>query len=134
LTDESAYERYRIELGRPVAGHELTDAYNPLEAGLAWVCADNKGCYTGQEIIARQITYDKITKSLVGLRSAHLLPVGAEILVDGRAVGAVTSATENMDAQAPIALAIVKRPFHEAGATLSVDGQAVEVVTLPFRS
>ena len=134
LTDESAYERYRIELGRPVAGHELTDAYNPLEAGLAWVCADNKGCYTGQEIIARQITYDKITKSLVGLRSAHLLPVGAEILVDGRAVGAVTSATASSGTQAPIALAIVKRPFHEAGATLSVDGQAVEVVALPFRS
>lgn len=134
LTDESAYERYRIELGRPLAGHELTDTYNPLEAGLAWTCADNKGCYTGQEIIARQITYDKITKSLVGLRSARLLPVGAEITADGRAVGAVTSATENMDAQAPIALAIVKRPFHEAGATLSVDGQAVEVVTLPFRS
>ncbi|MCE7987091.1 MAG: hypothetical protein DYG89_38465 [Caldilinea sp. CFX5] len=134
LSDESAYESYRIELGRPLAGHELTDAYNPLEAGLAWTCADNKGCYTGQEIIARQITYDKITKSLVGLRSAQPLPVGAEISADGRAVGSVTSATTSLGMQTPIALAIVKRPFHEAGATVTVDGQSVEVVALPFCS
>jgi folate-binding protein YgfZ len=134
LANESAYESYRIELGRPIAGHELTDGYNPLEAGLAWTCADNKGCYTGQEIIARQITYDKITKSLVGLRSAQRLPVGAEVSVDGRAVGTVTSATESIGLQAPIALAIVKRPFHEAGATLMVDGQSVEVAALPFCS
>ncbi len=134
LSDESAYESYRIELGRPIAGHELTDGYNPLEAGLAWTCADNKGCYTGQEIIARQITYDKITKSLVGVRSAQPLPVGAEISVDGRAIGTVTSATESVGLQAPIALAIVKRPYHEAGSTVTVDNQPVEVVALPFRS
>ena len=125
-------ERYRIELGRPLAGHELTNAYNPLEAGLAWTCADNKGCYTGQEIIARQITYDKITKSLVGLRSAHLLPVGAEIIADGRAIGTVTSAAESIGTQAPIALAIVKRPYHEVGVAVTVDNQPAEVVALPF--
>jgi len=134
LSDEIAYESYRVELGRPLAGHELTDGYNPLEAGLAWTCADNKGCYTGQEIIARQITYDKITKSLVGLRSAHQLPVGAEIMAEGRAIGAVTSATESMGLQTPIALAIVKRPFHEAGTRVMADQQPVEVVSLPFRS
>jgi tRNA-modifying protein YgfZ len=134
LADESAYEGYRIELGRPLAGHELTEEFNPLEAGLTWACADNKGCYTGQEIIARQITYDKITKSLVGLRSDQLLPVGAEISAAGRAVGAVTSTRFSPGMQAPIALAIVKRPYHEVGTAVTVDGQPVEVVTLPFRS
>lgn len=133
LADESAYARYRIELGRPLAGHELTDEFNPLEAGLAWTCADNKGCYTGQEIIARQITYDKITKSLVGLRSAQPLPVGAALNADGRAVGTVTSAAVSPATGAPIALAIVKRPYHEAGTTLTVDNQPVEVVALPFQ-
>lgn len=129
LTDENAYERYRIELGRPLAGHELIEDFNPLEAGLAWTCADNKGCYTGQEIIARQITYDKITKSLVGLRSAQPLPVGAEVSAEGRSVGAVTSVASG----APIALAIVKRPYHEVGTTLTVADQAVDVVALPFQ-
>ncbi len=136
LADDTAYQRYRIELGRPLGGHELTDAFNPLEAGLIWACADNKGCYTGQEIIARQITYDKITKSLVGLHSDTLLPVGAALTENGRAVGTVTSAVAGIGAQAPIALAIVKRPYHEAGTTLMVDNgvdqQAVTVVALPF--
>lgn len=132
LTDEGAYERYRVELGRPSAGHELTEDFNPLEAGLAWTCADNKGCYTGQEIIARQITYDKITKSLVGLRSAHPLSVGADVSAEGRSAGTVTS-TASDGTGAPIALAIVKRPYHEPGATLTVAGQTVDVVALPFQ-
>jgi tRNA-modifying protein YgfZ len=136
LQDESAYESRRIELGRPAAGHELTDAYNPLEAGLAWACSDNKGCYTGQEIIARQITYDKITKSLVGLRSTQRLAVGTELSEGGRAVGMVTSAASNPASQTPMALAIVKRPYNEPGTKLTTssatDSQTVEVVALPF--
>jgi tRNA-modifying protein YgfZ len=132
LSDESAYQSYRMELGRPSAGHELTDAFNPLEAGLAWTCADNKGCYTGQEIIARQITYDKITKSLIGLRSDMLLPVGAEVMDEGRVVGTVTSTGMSVRLDAPIALAIVKRPQNAPGATLTVAEQRVETVALPF--
>ncbi|MBX3015139.1 MAG: hypothetical protein KF832_26710 [Caldilineaceae bacterium] len=134
LTDPAAYESYRIELGRPIAGHELTEEFNPLEVGLAWTCADNKGCYTGQEIIARQITYDKITKHLVGLQSAGLLPVGAELIADGRAVGTVTSAALSPGGQTPIALAVIKRPYHEAGTALQVNEQPVAVVALPFAS
>ncbi|MEZ4737633.1 MAG: glycine cleavage T C-terminal barrel domain-containing protein [Caldilineaceae bacterium] len=133
LSDADAYQSYRIELGRPQAGHEVTDAVNPLEAGLAWTCADNKGCYTGQEIIARQITYDKITKSLVGLRSDTLLPVGAELMDEsGRAVGAITSAVESRGLGVPLALAIVKRPQNAPGTVLTVDKQRAEVVALPF--
>ena len=73
VIDEAAYHAHRIELGRPLPGVELTGEVNPLEAGLAWACADNKGCYTGQEIIARQVTYDKVTRTLVGLRAPLLL-------------------------------------------------------------
>ncbi len=130
--DETAYEARRLELGRPAAGHELTDAYNPLEVGLAWACADNKGCYTGQEIIARQVTYDKITKSLVGLRSEALLPVGVELLAEGRNVGTVTSSGFSPLLQSPVALAIVKRPYHESGTELSAGAALVTVAALPF--
>jgi len=130
--DETAYEIRRIELGRPAAGHELTEAYNPLEAGIGWACADDKGCYTGQEIIARQITYDKITKTLVGLRSEKILPVGAELQSDGRTVGVVTSSTMSTQLAEPIALAVVRRQYNEAGTTLQSDGQTVTVTTLPL--
>jgi folate-binding protein YgfZ len=126
------YEARRIELGRPAPDAELTGDYSPLEAGLAWTCAENKGCYTGQEIIARQITYDKVTKSLVGLRSATLLPVGAEITVDGRAVGVVTSAALSPTLQIPLALAVVKRPHNVAGTLVQSESTSAEVTALPF--
>ncbi len=130
--DEETYEARRVELGRPASGHELTDAYNPLEAGLGWACADNKGCYTGQEIIARQVTYDKITKSLVGLRSEVPLPVGTELQAAGRTVGTVTSSGFSPSLQSPLALAIVKRPHHEPGTELSAGGERATVAALPF--
>ncbi|MEZ4860771.1 MAG: glycine cleavage T C-terminal barrel domain-containing protein [Caldilineaceae bacterium] len=132
LPDDQAYQHYRIELGRPAVGAELTEAYNPLEAGLAWACAENKGCYTGQEIIARQITYDKVTKHLVGLRSEHGLEPGTEVTVEKRTVGTITSTASSPTLATPIALAIIKRPYHEAGTQLMAAGATVEVVPLPF--
>jgi folate-binding protein YgfZ len=130
--DAAAYEARRIALGRPAPGHELTDTYNPLEAGIGWTCSDSKGCYTGQEIIARQITYDKITKSLVGLQSATLLPVGTELQAEGRTVGTVTSSALSLRGQSPLALAIVKRPHHEPGSDLRAGSEPVTVTALPF--
>ncbi|MBI1296060.1 hypothetical protein GC175_13985 [bacterium] len=125
--DADTYNVYRIELGRPGVGAELVEAYNPLEAGLAWSCADNKGCYTGQEIIARQITYDKITKALVTLHSDELLAPGTELTAAGRTVGEVTSAAYSPRVEAPIALAVVKRPQNVAGTVLDAGGQRVVV-------
>lgn len=126
-TDSETYETRRIELGRPVVGAELTGEYTPLEAGLAWAVADNKGCYTGQEIIARQITYDKVTKTLVGLRSDASLPVGADVTADGRSVGVVTSSGYSPVLGGPLALAVVKRPFNVENTTLTVDNSSVIV-------
>ena len=83
LADDGAYTARRVELGRPIPGRELTGDYNPLEAGMQWVCAENKGCYTGQEIIARQVTYDKVTKTLVGLRCHAAVAIGETVAVDG---------------------------------------------------
>lgn len=130
--DAASYTARRIELGRPAPGAELSGEYSPLEAGLAWACAENKGCYTGQEIIARQITYDKVTRTLVGLRSASLLTPGAAVLAEGREVGVVTSAAYSPALQAPIALAILKRPHHAPGTAVTVAGVAAEVAALPL--
>ncbi|MCS6828869.1 MAG: hypothetical protein NZ553_19820 [Caldilinea sp.] len=132
LLDEATYAARRVELGRPAPGAELTAEYNPLEAGMAWVCAENKGCYTGQEIIARQITYDKVTRTLVGLRSALPLTPGAAVMANGREVGRVTSVAFSPQLQAPVALAIVKRPHNAAGTTVAVNDVEAVVVALPF--
>lgn len=125
--DDAAYTTRRVELMRPLPGAELTGDSNPLEAGLAWACSENKGCYTGQEIIARQITYDKVTRMLVTLRSEQMLSPGQVLTADGRDVGAVTSVAFSPTLNAPLALAIVKRPHNQPGALLATDDQTVTV-------
>lgn len=132
LANLEAYQARHVELGRPFPGQELTGEYNPLEAGLAWSCAENKGCYTGQEIIARQITYDKVTKTLVGLHSNTLLTPGTELLAEGRAVGTITSAAYSPTLDMPLALAIVKRPYNAAGQVLQAGEVIVKVAEFPF--
>lgn len=134
VIDEEPYHARRVELGRPAAGFELTGDVNPLEAGLAWACAENKGCYTGQEIIARQVTYDKVTRTLAGLRAPALLAPGTRLTADGRDVGVVTSSAHSPALDRPIALGIVKRPHNQPGATLLAGELTVEVMSLPFLS
>lgn len=134
LEGSAAYTARRIELGRSAPRAELVEAYNPLEAGLAWACADNKGCYTGQEIIARQLTYDKVTKTLVGLVGERTLTAGVEITRNGSVVGTVTSATFSPALGKPLALAIVKRPADAPGTDLFVGDIPVHVIELPDMS
>jgi tRNA-modifying protein YgfZ len=127
---QDAYEMLRIEAGQ--AGiNELTEEFTPLEVGLNHAVSDSKGCYTGQEIIARQITYDKVTKSLVGLRLDAPIQVGDGVVLDGRNVGVVTSAGESPRFGA-IGLAVVKRPHHEPDGEIGVGDISGRVVSLPI--
>ena len=92
-------ETLRISQGRPAYGSEMSDTYNPLEAGLIGAIDFHKGCYIGQEVIARLDTYHKVQKYMVSLdfdadpARAGALP-GSRLLNDeGAAMGLVTSAT-----------------------------------------
>lgn len=129
------YDVLRIEAGIPAAAHELTDAYTPLELNLEAAISSTKGCYTGQEIIARQRTYDKVTRKLVGLRLSALVRPGAEILAAGRQVGSLTSSALSPHLGA-IGLAVLRRPSHEPGTQVEAktNGSPVSgvVVELPF--
>lgn len=68
------YESKRIKYGIPKFGREMTDETNPLECGLEKYVSFTKGCYIGQEVIARLDTYDKISKHLVKLKLSAPLP------------------------------------------------------------
>lgn len=130
LGESESYEIRRIELGRPLPGKELTDTFTPLEAGMAWVCAEDKGCYTGQEIIARQLTYDKVARSLVRLRSDQPLLEGAPVRAEGRPAGTVTSSGHS-PVSGSLALAILKRAFSVEGAVVTVEGSPARVERIP---
>ncbi|MDW8319003.1 MAG: glycine cleavage T C-terminal barrel domain-containing protein [Anaerolineae bacterium] len=133
---EEAYHTLRIEAGVPAPGYELTDQVNPLEAGLRRFCNDHKGCYTGQEIIARQITYDKVTTHLVGLLPERPVTANAAVQAEGRQVGWVSSVALSPALGRPIALAFVRRPHHEPGTPVAVaDAEGpvpARVTALPF--
>ncbi len=91
---EAVYDALRIEAGIPLSGHELTEDYIPLEAGLWDAVSFKKGCYIGQEIIARMESRNKIARTLVQLRLSAAVPVGTPLYTADsmdRAVGTLTS-------------------------------------------
>lgn len=126
-------EILRVEQGLPRLGRELTQSYNPWEAGLDRAIHLDKGCYIGQEVIARLDTYDKVKQHLVGLRlSTAELPATEQPLRDGgREVGRITSAVHS-PRFGPIALAYVRRRACAAGTVLDAGGARATVVALPF--
>lgn len=91
---EECLEVLRIEAGRPAAGRELTEEYNPWEARLDDAISLSKGCYVGQEVVARLNTYRKVSKRLVSLAiPGETPPPSAAILAhSGETTGLLTSA------------------------------------------
>lgn len=137
LLSLDSYESLRIEKGIPAVGHELIEEYTPLETGYQWAVSESKGCYTGQEVLARQISYDKITRQMVGLKLVQVQHPGDTLwsLEDGKKVGVITSSTLSPN-YGPIALGIVKRPFNQPGTDVRVsdktDGEIARITSLPF--
>ncbi|RME81838.1 MAG: glycine cleavage system protein T, partial [Caldilineae bacterium] len=90
-----------------------------------------------QEVIARQLTYDKVTRHLVGLRSAEEMAAGSEVRVGKQTIGMVTSAAFS-PRLGHLALAYLKRPYHEPGTAVRVGQEEASVTatvsSLPFSS
>ena len=131
-----ALESYRVLRGLPEAGHELTEAHNPLEAGLWDAVSFDKGCYVGQEVVARLNTYDKVARSIVGLElppGSDLPEPGATLSREGRAVGELTSVVHPPGRERPAGLGYVKRKEIEVGVSLEVAPDLTALlVELPF--
>ena len=135
---EAALETVRVEQGVPAYGREMSEDYNPLEAGLEELISFTKGCYVGQEVVARLQTYQKVKKSVVGLRfEADELPgPSARLMLDGQQVGVVTSSVRSPMVEAEIGLGYVKKAHAAPGTALEVELgtrlAAAQVVELPF--
>ena len=129
---EDAVECLRIERGRPRYGIDLDDSVIPQEAGLNdRAVSFTKGCYVGQETVARLFYRGKPNRQLRGLRGDAALTPGAELSYGERAVGTVTSVAAS-PRFGPIGLALVRREV-PLGKFVGVgDGVQAEVVELPF--
>jgi tRNA-modifying protein YgfZ len=143
LLDIAAVELLRVEAGIPAWGRELNDQVTPLEAGLIEAVSFNKGCYTGQEVIARQANYDKITRRLVGLilpgGAADLSPnafTGAPVRAGSGKPGFVGTVVWSAAREAWLALAVVPRdaaaPGNRVTITLAGDTLTATTAALPF--
>ena len=93
LTNTDDWETLRVRSGSPAFGTEMGEPYNPLEAGLIGAIDFTKGCYIGQEVIARLDSYDRVQKYLAVLRfsDGSDATVGASLAHEGRTAGTVTS-------------------------------------------
>jgi folate-binding protein YgfZ len=130
---EAAVECLRVEHGRPRYGVDLDDSVIPQEAGLnERAVSFTKGCYVGQETVARLYYRGKPNRQLRGLRLSGPVEPGEELEFEGRVVGRVASVATS-PRFGPIALALVRREA-PPGVTVSV-GEAItaEVAELPFR-
>ena len=130
-----AAEIVRIETGRPRHGLDMSEDNLPAEAGIVERAVSfTKGCYVGQEPVARMHYKGHPNRHLRGLRLSEPGEPGAPIFAEGKEVGRVGSATVS-PALGPIALALIRREV-EPGSELSIGerGPTANVVELPFAS
>jgi len=129
---EEAAEIVRVESGRPRFGREMTTATIPQEAGInERAVSFSKGCYIGQETVARLHYRGKPNRHLRGLRLSVPVESGDSVRLGERELGLIGTAAIS-PAHGPIALAILRREA-EPGTVVSVgDAASGEVVELPF--
>ena len=130
---EEAAEIVRVEHGRPRYGLDLDESVIPQEAGLnERAVSFTKGCYVGQETVARLHYRGKPNRHLRGLRLSESVEAGAVLRLGEKEVGRVTSPVVS-PTHGPIALALVRREA-APGDTVTVgdDGVTATVSELPF--
>jgi folate-binding protein YgfZ len=130
---ETVADCLRIERGRPRYGIDLDDTVIPQEADLnGRAVSFTKGCYVGQETVARLFYRGKPNRQLRGLRLSEPAATGAEVLLDERTVGRLGSVAES-PSLGMIALALIRREA-PPGSQVSVGSDQIKavVVELPF--
>lgn len=122
VLDQETREILRIEAIQP-GDPEFGGDYTPFELGLDRYVSTEKGCYTGQEVLARQVTYDKIVRRLVQVRSSAPIAAGTPVLAEGKNVGQVSSSAIS-PILGPIALTVLRKPFDSPGLSVELaDGE-----------
>jgi folate-binding protein YgfZ len=131
---EQAAEIVRVESGRPRYGAEMDETTIPEEAGInARAVSFTKGCYIGQETVARLHYKGKPNRHLRGLRLEAPAATGDPISLGERELGRVGTAVIS-PALGPIALAIIRREAAPGDRVGVGEGNGAEVVELPFRA
>ena len=113
LIGDTAFQIIRIESGMPDWGTEITEDYNPHEARLLNAVSFTKGCYTGQEVIARLDTYDKVQKYLMIFEFDSIIDqeTPIDVYLDDEKIGILTSYIFNPIDEIYIGLGYIKKMY-----------------------
>lgn len=132
VVSEAAIEILRVESGRPRYGREMTTDTIPQEAGInERAVSFTKGCYIGQETVARLHYKGKPNRHLRGLRLSAAVEAGAPVSLGDRELGRVGTAVLS-PALGPIALAILRKEAQPGDTVAVAGGVEATVVELPF--
>jgi folate-binding protein YgfZ len=137
--DDAAWEVLRVEAGRPRYGVDVDEDRLILEAGMDDAVSLTKGCYLGQEVVARATARGHINRKLVGLRlSDGPATPGAKLSGPGRDDAGLVTSSVVSPRFGPIALGYVHRTLWDEGTELKVHDPAGErtakVSALPFKA
>lgn len=124
-----AWEQLRIMQGRPYPAAELTEDYNPLEAGLWHTISLDKGCYIGQETIARLNTYNGVKQQLWGIQLSSAVEPDTPIHLGEQKVGVLTSSTQTENGY--FGLGYIKTKAGGVGLQVQVGDVSGNVVEVP---
>lgn len=127
---DRAWESLRIQQGRPAPDHELAEDYNAAEVCLWQAISLNKGCYIGQETIARLDTYKGVKQQLWGIQLRAPVAPGTPIFVADEKVGILTSLTQT-DA-GTFGLGYIRTKAGGAGLTVQIGEVIGTLVEVPF--
>ena len=127
---DRVWEQIRIKQGRPYPDQELTEDYNPLETGLWSTISFDKGCYIGQETIARLNTYQGVKQRLWGVKLKQPVNAGNTVTVDDNKVGILTSSTQIENEY--IGLAYIKTKAGGEGLNVTIGEVTGELISVPF--
>jgi folate-binding protein YgfZ len=125
-----AWDVLRIHQGRPQVDRELTEDYNPLETGLWQTISFDKGCYIGQETIARLNTYNGVKQKLWGICLEDWVEPGTAITLDGNKVGILTSVCCLPGGIQ--GLAYIRTKAGGAGLTVQLGAVSGQILAVPF--
>jgi folate-binding protein YgfZ len=131
----AAFDALRIEAGLPLFGIDFGDSNFPQEVGRdREAISFTKGCYLGQETVARIDALGHVNQRIVGVRlnCDDVPPPGVELTHDAKVVGRVNSVTFSPRLGRPLGLAMVRREQSTAGSRLESSVGTWEVVTLPL--
>lgn len=134
----TAWTAVRVEAGEPVMGVDVDEGTIPQESGLVPETVDfDKGCFLGQELVARINTRGRVNRRLMGVvvGESVIPPTGSHLVRDDKPVGELTSPSESLTLRAPVGLSLVRHEV-DSGSSLTLRWEggeaAATVVDLPL--